>query len=454
MHVAFPIETSARRIVEDAGRRTAKRFGFREISTPIVEFSALFNRTLGDDSDVVTKEMYTFQDGPAHRQNSLTLRPENTAGVMRALLSHHLTNPHDFPHKLFYSGPMFRRERPQRGRYRQFHQFGVELVGSMSPEADVEVISAASEFLDSLGLRMNESIKEGGVRLEINSLGDRESRDAFETALFEYFKKEEVSTLLSETSLRRLQSGNVLRILDSKSPGDIEAVSSAPKSSSFLTKASVAHFDAVQAGLEILDIPFTVNPHLVRGLEYYSHTAFEFVADLNANKDTRDVAIVAVAAGGRYDSLAEALGAPAPVPAVGWAAGMERLQILMNERKANPEEKSVIIAVGAIKGSKEKESDVSEIERYCTKVAHKIRSTCITPTQTIWQVFGAAKLQTQFKAVERAEADIFAVVGSSEVEENTVTLRNLHNGDVRKTTLECASKEIVEMISAQKTKAN
>ncbi len=300
-------------------RATASLYGFDEWSTPIFEDTRVFARTLGDTSDVVTKEMYTFADRGGE---SLTLRPENTAGICRALVTGGLTQ--SLPHKVFYAGPMFRYERPQKGRYRQFHQIGAELIGAAEPLADAEIISLGWDILSALGLADD-------VILELNTLGDGPSRDAYRAALVTYFSDHRSS--LSAESQDRL-GRNPLRILDSKDAGDRALLADAPTIVPYLTDQAAVFYAGVQAHLTRLGVPFVENPRIVRGLDYYSHTAFEFVT-------TRLGAQGTVMAGGRYDGLVQDMGGP-PTPAVGWAAGIERLSMLLTEVPPAPRSVAVI----------------------------------------------------------------------------------------------------------------
>ena len=325
--------------VVDTARRVCVTYGFDEWSTPIFEETRVFARTLGDTSDVVTKEMYTFDDRGG---DSVTLRPEGTAGVCRALVSNGLTQ--SLPQKVFYAGPMFRYERPQKGRYRQFHQIGAELIGPGEPLADAEVIAMGWAIIGALGIR-------DGVVLELNTLGDTPSREAYRAALVAYFTGHR--DRLSADSRDRLDR-NPLRILDSKDPGDRAVVADAPTIAGSLTPEAQAFFDAVRRHLGTLGVPFIENPRIVRGLDYYSHTAFEFVT-------TRLGAQGTVMGGGRYDGLVQQMGGP-PVAAVGWAAGIERLGMLLDAPPAVPpgvavipageaEEPAALAALAALRGA-------------------------------------------------------------------------------------------------------
>jgi histidyl-tRNA synthetase len=292
--------------VIDTARRIAATYGFDEWSTPIFEDTRVFSRTLGETSDVVTKEMYTFTDRGG---DSITLRPEATAGLCRALVTNGLTQ--SLPQKIFYAGPMFRYERPQKGRYRQFHQIDIEVIGSADPLADAEVIACGWDILSALGVA-------GDTVLEINTLGDKESRAAYRDALVAYFTTHQAA--LSPDSLQRLDR-NPLRILDSKDEVDRRIVANAPMIAGHLTESAASFYASVQNYLRQFGVPFRENPRIVRGLDYYGHTAFEFVTSKLGSQGT-------VMGGGRYDGLVEEMGGP-PTPAVGWAAGIERLAMLL-----------------------------------------------------------------------------------------------------------------------------
>lgn len=305
--------------VISTARAIAATYGYDEWTTPIFEDTRVFARTLGDTSDVVTKEMYSFTDRGG---DSVTLRPENTAGICRALVTNGLTQ--SLPQKVFYAGPMFRYERPQKGRYRQFHQIGVELIGPAEPLADAEVIALGWDILTALGLARN-------LILELNTLGDTASRVAYRTALVAHFAAHRAA--LSEDSQERLER-NPLRILDSKDPRDRALVERAPTIMSHLTPEAAAFYGGVKQNLERLGVPFRENPRIVRGLDYYSHTAFEFITTALGAQGT-------VMAGGRYDDLVAEMGGP-PTPAVGWAAGVERLSMLLEAAPPAPRPVAVI----------------------------------------------------------------------------------------------------------------
>ncbi|NQU60178.1 MAG: histidine--tRNA ligase [Rhodospirillales bacterium] len=299
--------------VTEGAYQIAGLYGYEEMSTPIFEATDVFLRTLGETSDIVTKEMYVFAD---KKGRSLTLRPEGTAGVARAFISHLRSEP--LPLKLFYQGPMFRYERAQKGRQRQFHQFGVELLGVSEPVGDVEVISMGAHILDALGVADK-------VTLQLNTLGDSDTRQAYHSKLVNYLEGHKDK--LSEDSRTRLDR-NPLRIFDSKDEGDRDVVAEAPLLADHLNDASKAFFDDVKAGLEATGIAFALNPRLVRGLDYYCHTAFEFVTDTLGAQG-------AVLAGGRYDGLIKTMGGP-EIPGIGWAAGVERLALMIAEPPQSP----------------------------------------------------------------------------------------------------------------------
>ena len=309
--------------VVDTARRVAALYGFEEWATPVFEDTRVFARGLGDTSDVVSKEMYTFTDRGG---DSLTLRPENTAGVCRALVSSGLAQA-GLPRKVFYAGPMFRYERPQKGRYRQFHQIGIEVLGAAEPLADAECIACGWHIQQELGI-------DAGTVLEVNTLGDAESAAAYRAALVAYFTGHK--DRLSADSRIRLEK-NPLRILDSKDEGDRALVAGAPTILDHLTPDDATFYATVKRHLAAFGVPFRENPRIVRGLDYYSHTAFEFVTDRLGSQGT-------VMGGGRYDGLVEEMGGP-PTPSVGWAAGVERLAMLLEEEGLTPREPRVVAVI-------------------------------------------------------------------------------------------------------------
>lgn len=380
----FPESNLGFRWIESTARETSSLYGFGEIQTPVLEFTEVFSRTLGETSDVVQKETYSFIDRGAE---SLTLRPEGTAGIARAFISEGLAQK--IPLKFFYSGPMFRHERPQKGRYRQFHQIGVEYLGHQSPQADVEVLSLAWTLLQKWGIS-------SAVTLDLNTLGDSASRLVYREALVKYYEKFEKD--LSTDSQLRLQK-NPLRILDSKDDGDRKINSSAPSFSSYLNDESKKFFHSVQEGLQLLNIPFQQNSKLVRGLDYYGHTVFEFVTDKLGAQGT-------VLAGGRYDGLIEMMGGPA-TPGVGWAAGIERLSELAGPR-ALPTTQVYILPA----------DDVGE--NHSSFIASLFRNQgCVT------EILLTGNMGKKMKKASQTEAEYVCVIGSQEIQSRTLNVKNL-----------------------------
>ena len=313
MNDILPDEAEFWELFEDTVRTWLKAYGYRPIRMPIVEPTPLFKRAIGEVTDIVEKEMYSFEDSLNGEQ--LTLRPEGTAGCVRAVIQHGLAN--QIPRRLYYIGQMFRHERPQKGRYRQFHQVGVEAIGFAGPDIDAEMILMGARLWDDLGL--------DGIELQINSLGQPEERAQHRAALIAYL--EQYQDILDEDGKRRLYT-NPLRILDTKNPALHEMCAGAPKLIDYLGEASLAHFEGVQRVLRDAGVPFTINPRLVRGLDYYNLTVFEWVTDKLGAQGT-------VCAGGRYDGLVQQLGGKA-TPACGFAMGVERLIALIRESGGEP----------------------------------------------------------------------------------------------------------------------
>ena len=387
-HDLLPDDLRRHRHVENLARTVSELYGFEEMATPIFEFTDVFARTLGDTSDIVTKEMYTFDTKGGE---SITLRPEGTAGVARAFISNGLAQ--HIPLKVFYTGPMFRHERPQKGRQRQFHQIGVELIGVEGPQADIEVIALAQHILNSLGLAKD-------TTLEINSLGDGESRAAYRTMLIDYFQSHESG--LSQDSRDRLVK-NPLRILDSKDEGDREIVAGAPDFAAHLNATSKEFIETVQQGLTDRGISYVRNPKLVRGLDYYCHTAFEFTTQSLGAQGT-------VLAGGRYDGLIEQMGGPA-TPGVGWAAGIERLAMLAGE---GPEP---IRPIAVIPVSHDQEGKAREL-------THALRTEGI-PADLAF----SGNMKRRFKRADKIKACVALILGEDELKDGKVVLRNLDSGE-------------------------
>jgi histidyl-tRNA synthetase len=375
-----------RRITETA-RDIAELYGFAEIATPIFEFTEVFSRPIGETSDIVAKEMYSFTDRGGEE---ITLRPENTAGVVRAVVSNKLFQ--DTPHKFFYSGPMFRYERPQKGRFRQFHQIGVELLGVPQPQADIEVIALGDRVLKGLGVGDR-------AMLELNTLGDPESRAVYRGNLVRYFSRHLAQ--LSDDSRRRLQT-NPLRILDSKDPADQQLCAAAPDFAEFLSPQSRDFFARVRDGLEWLGIDYRLNPRLVRGLDYYTHTAFEFVTtDLGAQGT--------VLAGGRYDGLVEVMGGPI-MPGVGWAAGIERLAMLIEEPPPPPRPVA-LVPIG------------EDAERLALKLAESLRDAGF-PVDLGY----SGNVQRRLRRANRVKARAAVIIGEDEIKVQHVSVLDLDSG--------------------------
>ncbi|MDH5540030.1 MAG: histidine--tRNA ligase [Rhizobacter sp.] len=315
MNDILPPESGRWEWFEDKVRDLMRRYGYANVRTPIVEPTALYVRGLGEITDIVEKEMYSFED--AMNGDRLSLRPENTAGVVRAMNQHSLLR--DGGRRLFYIGPMFRHERPQKGRYRQFHQVGAEALGHAGPDVDAELILMCRALWRDLGLQEGRDL-----RLELNSLGQANERAAHRAALITHLQAHE--ELLDEDASKRMHS-NPLRILDSKNPAMQGLIEAAPRLIDFLGHASLAHFDAVRAALDAAGLDYRINPRLVRGLDYYNLTVFEWITDRLGSQGT-------VCGGGRYDTLIEQLGGK-PAPAVGWGMGIERMLLLIAEAGVN-----------------------------------------------------------------------------------------------------------------------
>ena len=369
-------------------RRVAQTYGFDEWATPVFEDTRVFARSLGDTSDVVTKEMYTFEDRGGE---SVTLRPENTAGVCRALVSNGLAQ--SLPQRVFYAGPMFRYERPQKGRFRQFHQIGAELLGPSEPLADAEVIALGRDVLEALGVA-------GACQLELNTLGDAASRAAWRDALVGYLRDHRER--LSRESVERLER-NPLRVLDSKDPADKTVVAGAPLIESYLTPDSARFWDGVRESLARLGVAFTENPRIVRGLDYYNHTAFEFVTDQLGAQGT-------VLGGGRYDGLVEQMGGP-PVPGVGWAAGVERLAMLLAEPPPVP---ATVVVI-----------PVSEAEEGAALDALRALRRAGIRAEMGYK----GNLRRRMERANRIGARAAIIIGSAEAGRGTAQLRDLATGE-------------------------
>ncbi len=389
-HDLLPDDARRHRHVVETALATSALFGYGEIVTPLFELTEVFQRTLGESSDVVSKEMYSFTDRGGE---AVTLRPEGTAGVARAFISGGLQQ--SAPVKFFYQGPMFRYERPQKGRQRQFHQIGAELIGVAGPLGDVEIITLGADILDRLGVLSR-------TTLELNTLGDQASRIAYRAALVDYFEGHKGQ--LSEDSQRRLQQ-NPLRILDSKDDGDRRLVTAAPAFDDYLNAESADFFAQVCDGLAAAGIRYQLNPRLVRGLDYYCHSAFEFVTtDLGAQGT--------VLGGGRYDGLIETMGGSA-TPGVGWAAGIERLAMLI-AAPAAPMRPVAIVPLGA------------EAERQAITLAARLRRAGI-----VIELGFTGNMGKRMKRADKLGARAAIIMGEDELARAVVTMRDLDAGTQR-----------------------
>jgi histidyl-tRNA synthetase len=373
--------------VIDTARRIASSYGFDEWATPIFESTGVFSRSLGDTSDVVTKEMYSFADRGGE---SITLRPEGTAGVCRALVSNGLTQ--SLPQKVFYAGPMFRYERPQKGRYRQFHQIGLELIGPAEPLADAEVIACGWSILVALGVSAD-------TVLELNTLGDKSSREAYRAALVAFFSAHRDQ--LSHDSQARLER-NPLRILDSKDEGDRRLIAEAPTIAPFLTRTAAGFYAQLKHYLQSFAVPFRENPRIVRGLDYYGHTAFEFVTEALGAQGT-------VMGGGRYDGLVEEMGGPS-TPAVGWAAGIERLGMLL------PDAPPVLTSIAVIPAGEAAEPGA-------LAVLQTLRHAGLRAEMAY-----RGNLKRRMERANRIGARAAVILGEQEVSAGTVQVKDLTSG--------------------------
>jgi histidyl-tRNA synthetase len=396
MNDVLPGESSKWEWLEGIVRNLMARYAYRNIRTPIVEPTALFVRGLGEVTDIVEKEMYSFED----RLNgeALTLRPESTAGVVRAVVEHNML--YEGGKRLYYMGPMFRHERPQRGRYRQFHQIGAEVLGFQGPEIDAEVILLAHDLWQAIGLK--------NVRLELNSLGQPPERLAHRAALITHFEKHQA--VLDEDAKRRLYT-NPLRILDTKNPAMKEVVESAPQLMNFLGEASLAHFNALREILDANGVQYSLNPRLVRGMDYYNLTVFEFITDQLGSQGT-------VCGGGRYDYLIEQVGGK-PAPAVGWALGLERVLALLEEQgvqlpEATPHAYAIVPEANCLP--------------LVLKHLRQLRDLGVNVQMHAGSGEGVGSMKTQFKKADSSGAAYALIFGTDELAQNTVSVKSLRDG--------------------------
>ena len=396
MNDILPPDSARWEWLEDKVRTQMARSAYRMVRTPIVEPTALFVRGTGETTDIVEKEMYSFEDRLNGEQ--LTLRPENTPGVVRAAIQHNLT--YDGGKRLYYMGPMFRHERPQRGRYRQFYQLGAEALGFAGPEVDTELMLLANELLAGLGLR--------NVRVELNSLGVPAERQAHRTALITYF--EQHRDLLDADAQRRLLT-NPLRILDTKNPAMQAMVQDAPQLLSYLGDASRKHLDTVQSLLTACGVEWTINPRLVRGLDYYSHTVFEFITDELGAQGT-------LCGGGRYDGLFELLGGK-PTPAVGWGMGIERVLELIKEQGA--ELPALVADAYAVL------PDAAALPA-AMQTLQILRRAGVQVQMHAGATEGMGSMKSQLKKADSSGARYALIFGADELAQNTVLVKSLRDG--------------------------
>ncbi len=395
MNDCLPGQTALWQWIEQRIRATVASYSYQEIRTPIVESTDLFKRSIGEVTDIVEKEMYTFDD---RNGDSLTLRPEGTASCVRAGNQHGLL--YNQQQRLWYMGPMFRHERPQKGRYRQFHQFGIEAFGYHSPDIDAEVISLSNRLWKEFGIA-------GDVTLELNSLGSNEAREEYKAALVQYLSQHKDA--LDEDSLRRLES-NPLRILDSKNPELQALLTDAPTLDQYLDQESKQHFSQLCERLTNLGIQYRVNPRLVRGLDYYNRTVFEWVTDTLGAQGT-------VCAGGRYDGLVEQLGGKS-CPAVGFAMGLERLALILSTRVS---EQTVNPGIGVFLASMGDAAATANAQ-----LAELLRDGL--PGTQIHYHCGGGNFKKQMKRADKLQAKFAVILGDNELAENKVIVKCLATG--------------------------
>lgn len=402
--------------VESVLRQVVASYGYQEIRTPIVESTDLFKRSIGEVTDIVEKEMYTFED---RNGDSLTLRPEGTASTVRAGNEHGLL--YNQQQRLWYMGPMFRHERPQKGRYRQFHQFGVETYGLDGPDIDLEVILLSARLWKAFGIEKH-------VTLQINSLGSNEARQAYRETLISYLK--ERADKLDEESLRRLES-NPLRVLDSKNPNVQAAIADAPSLLDHLDEESKTHFDSLCERLTQAGISFEINPRLVRGLDYYNRTVFEWVTDSLGSQGT-------VCAGGRYDGLVEQLGGKA-TPAVGFAMGMERLVLLLTTLSEDALDTSSADVYVTAMGD--------DAQAYALEVSEHLRDTL--PNVRVMMHCGGGNFKKQLKRADKTGARFALLLGSQEMQSREVAVKPLRDGQEQQTiAFNALSSTIADLLNA------
>jgi len=416
MNDLLPADAAQWTHLEHVLRDLTRAYGYEFLRTPIVEATAVFQRGIGEVTDIVEKEMYSFEDRLNGEQ--LTLRPEGTAAVVRAVVENNLL--YDGPKRLWYTGPMFRHERPQRGRYRQFHQFGIEAMGFAGPDIDAEIILMGQRLWDELGLK--------GVRLEINSLGQAPERLEHRAALVAYFEKNKEQ--LDEDSQRRLLS-NPLRILDSKNPAMQDLIEGAPKLLDFLGEESLQHFEAVQALLKANNIPCKINPRLVRGLDYYNLTVFEWITEELGAQGT-------IAGGGRYDPLIERMGGKS-APACGWAMGMERVLELMKVSGSLPEAQAQCDAFVIHQGGDSLTAAMI--------IAERLRNAGIDVILFCPPDGQAASFKSQMKKADSSGAAYAVIIGPDELARNEAQLKDLRStGQQQAVALDSVVEAVIDAI--------
>ena len=395
MNDLLPADSELWSSLDDTISNLLISYGYKYCRTPIVESTETFSRAIGEVTDIVEKEMYTWED---NNGNSLTLRPEGTASVVRMMIEHNL--PREGIQKVFYNGPMFRHERPQKGRYRQFHQVGAEVFGASDAKIDAELISITDSLWKSLEIN---------ARLEINSLGSKESRTSYRKILTDFFN-ENISQL-DEDSLRRLKT-NPLRILDSKNK-DLELlISNAPKMIDHLDDESQEHFTILKNYLDSLDIPYEVNPKLVRGLDYYNQTVFEWISNDLGSQGT-------ICGGGRYDGLVEKMGGN-PTPAIGFAMGLERIALLIQDKNTQLVNKRCQLYFVAL-------GDKAQIESM--KLSKKILQ--VLPNITLSNDVSMGSLKSQMKKADKSNADFALILGEEELSNNQLSIKPLKGQGVQ-----------------------
>jgi len=413
MHDVLPDAVHVWQDLEDRIRRLLEAYGYQEIRLPAVEFTELFARSIGDVTDIVEKEMYTFED---RNGDLLSLRPEGTAGCVRAGIEHGLL--HNQVQRLWYKGPMFRHERPQKGRYRQFHQVGIEVFGIPGPDVDAELLAFTARLWKTLGLR--------NLRLEINTLGTPASRVRYRDRLIAYFESHRDA--LDPEALRRLHE-NPLRLLDSKHPDTAAVARAAPTLLDDLDTESRAHFDTLLAHLDSLDIAYTHNPRLVRGLDYYTHTVFEWITDELGAQGT-------VCAGGRYDGLVEQLGGRA-TPAIGLAMGLERLVTLLIDQAVAKQPAGPDIYVVVPGGSGAGTEALAFAERLRNEL----------PALHLVLNCGGGSMKAQMKKADRTGARYAAILGPDEIAAGTVVLKPMRDSEAGQLTL--AQQDLAALMRAR-----